>query len=850
MTAVTGTNSDAIIAHNSVKKNSCSKLMRDFYHPRKSFGQYVPHIMGLTASPIMNSNLDGIETLEATLDAVCRSPSIHRSELLAHVKRPTISHALYQGCSSPQATPSYTSLVNVFRHLDIREDPQIQHLKTLNTDRSRRELQKAFIERDTYVQKQMVSFCERSKHLLNTLGPWAADLYIWHVVTRFQVVVTSQEQLLGTWKHGEKQYMLKTLNKVNLQKPEVAGLNARLVTDKVSVLVSQLLAADEGVVGIIFVRERHTASMLAEIIRAHPQTKVRFSKVGVMVGTSQSTIRKRDIWDLFQGGNTALDEFRAGKINLLISTSVLEEGIDVPSCNLVICFERPVNLKSFIQIRGRARDRDSKLVVLLDTTQSDTNEWESLETQMKRQYEDQDRERKRLAAIEDSETGSSEQYIVQSTGALLDHDNAKGHLDNFCARMSPGDYIDSRPDYITQKSDDTELPFLTTTVLLPSYIPLDVRSAVSKGLWRSEKNSTKDAAFQAYVALHKAGLLNDHLLPLQLHDLVPNLGKRLAMKQVSGLIDIWATVADAWASGGDEVWVANITLKDPAGTVAGEYEMAIPIFSPTIPPTPVYLSHKETWSLEFGPFQARSRSTMNDHTAVFLALNFRHRQISDEKQCVVLFASRSETLTIDMVGGLPISSLDTERLVRNSQGVPFLLQELLDRKPPKELVQKTWRGHKDFLGFDEAPEDVPWVAVRRWHRRVDCLHRPQLFQKAEIASTKPYHYAYEAEFFRADTARKSHAQFGLFIPAITHLVKLQLIAHALSTSLLTDVAISDPSLVLTAICSGSAAEATNYERLETLGDTILKLLTTTTIAAIREFVSLHQAPTMLTRPQT
>ncbi len=38
----------------------------------------------------------------------------------------------------------------------------------------------------------------------------------------------------------------------------------------------------------------------------------------------------------------------------------------MPVCNLVVCFDRPDNLKSFIQRRGRARMRSSKLYLLFD----------------------------------------------------------------------------------------------------------------------------------------------------------------------------------------------------------------------------------------------------------------------------------------------------------------------------------------------------------------------------------------------------------------------------------------------------------------------------------------------------
>jgi endoribonuclease Dicer len=50
-----------------------------------------------------------------------------------------------------------------------------------------------------------------------------------------------------------------------------------------------------------------------------------------------------------------LKRFRMRECNLLIGTSVLEEGIDLPKCNLVIRWDPPTNYRSYVQCKGRAR---------------------------------------------------------------------------------------------------------------------------------------------------------------------------------------------------------------------------------------------------------------------------------------------------------------------------------------------------------------------------------------------------------------------------------------------------------------------------------------------------------------
>lgn len=57
--------------------------------------------------------------------------------------------------------------------------------------------------------------------------------------------------------------------------------------------------------------------------------------------------------------------FNDQKLNVLVTSEVLEEGVDIQTCNYVIRYDSPKNFPSYVQSKGRARSDGSKFIVLV-----------------------------------------------------------------------------------------------------------------------------------------------------------------------------------------------------------------------------------------------------------------------------------------------------------------------------------------------------------------------------------------------------------------------------------------------------------------------------------------------------
>lgn len=126
-------------------------------------------------------------------------------------------------------------------------------------------------------------------------------------------------------------------------------------------IMEQYTRTAESARGIIFTKTRQSAYALCQWITDNEK----FAEVGVkahhLIGAGHSSEFK----PMTQNEQKeVISKFRTGKINLLIATTVAEEGLDIKECNIIIRYGLVTNEIAMVQARGRARADESTYVLV------------------------------------------------------------------------------------------------------------------------------------------------------------------------------------------------------------------------------------------------------------------------------------------------------------------------------------------------------------------------------------------------------------------------------------------------------------------------------------------------------
>ncbi|XP_019317731.2 endoribonuclease Dicer isoform X2 [Panthera pardus] len=516
-----------------------------------------PRILGLTAS-ILNGKCDPEELEEKIqkLEKILKSNAETATDLVV------LDRYTSQPCEIVVDCGPFTDRSGLYGRLLLELEEALNFINDCNIPvRSK--------ERDsTSISKQILSDC---RAVLVVLGPWCADKVAGMMVRELQKYIKHEQEEL------HRKFLLFTdtfLRKIHALCEEhfsPASLDLKFVTPKVIKLLEILRKykpyerqqfesvewynnrnqdnyvswsdsedddEDEEIeekekpetnfpspftnilCGIIFVERRYTAVVLNRLIKEagkqDPELAYISSNFITGHGIGKNQPRNKQMEAEFRKQEEVLRKFRAHETNLLIATSIVEEGVDIPKCNLVVRFDLPTEYRSYVQSKGRARAPISNYIMLADTDKIKSFE-EDLKTYKAIEKILRNKCSKSVDAgetdvepvVDDDDVFPPYVLRPDDGGPRVTINTAIGHINRYCARLPSDPFT-----HLAPKCRTRELPDGTfySTLYLPINSPL--RASIVGPPMSCIRLAERVVALICCEKLHKIGELDDHLMPV------------------------------------------------------------------------------------------------------------------------------------------------------------------------------------------------------------------------------------------------------------------------------------------------------------------------------------------------
>ena len=228
------------------------------------------------------------------------------------------------------------------------------------------------------------------------------------------------EKMIDEARTTKVKAVLNLVNDVNFK--SAAILTKRLIEDNIEHpkllqlrrIVAEEFSSNEKVKIIIFNQYRESAKKIEEVLNA-------ISGVSAKVFVGQA--KKNGIGLSQKEQKGMLEEFKDGKFNCLVATSVAEEGIDIPRVDLVVFYEPiPSGIRT-IQRRGRTGRQDKGRVIVLMTkgTRDEAYKWSAMHKE-KRMYRELDVLRTKFNGFSKKQEKNLEKFIAPETELKINAD--------------------------------------------------------------------------------------------------------------------------------------------------------------------------------------------------------------------------------------------------------------------------------------------------------------------------------------------------------------------------------------------------------------------------------------------
>nr|AUN88446.1 LGP2 [Oreochromis niloticus] len=343
--------------HHTQKEEVYNKVMRLYVEKKLKGEKPLPQILGLTASPgtggakTLDKAVEHVLEICANLDSAIVSAKEYASELKEVVPRPR----------------------KIFKIVKERiKDPFGVHLISMvNTIHSRMGLPPDFRLKECGTQEyeaDVVNLEQRGVQEKNRpLAQCALHLRQYNDA----LLINDTLRMIDAYRSLEEYYSKKRTNPIDetdtfllelFEENQVElrnlAMDSRFENPKMDELQSTLLEQFRSGVpsrAIIFSKTRKSIHCLKDWVLTNRALQEAGIKADILTGAGNG------ITYMTQNEQAEIiKNFRMGSLNLLISTSVAEEGLDIPECNLVVRYGLLTNEIAQQQASGRARARNAQ----------------------------------------------------------------------------------------------------------------------------------------------------------------------------------------------------------------------------------------------------------------------------------------------------------------------------------------------------------------------------------------------------------------------------------------------------------------------------------------------------------
>ncbi|KAK6586892.1 hypothetical protein PZA11_000182 [Diplocarpon coronariae] len=479
-------------AHHAKKDHAYARIIKDFYHPHYDKSA-LPKIFGMTASPV-DARVD-VRKAAAELEAILHSQICTASDPALVSQTITAKQELsasYAPLGPRFQTPLYAQMHEKFKDNSVLRKPLIFALEATST-----------------------------------LGSWCAD-QVWPFCLGEEESKKLQAKTERKYHAKKIQEPLAVLEKHKAQIQEAREIVKTHVFEApdfgpMSVASSNL--SSKVVVLVRYLRERFerpTDDKLSALLICvwepwSVYVTLMLCLLMNLLTTRKVGTRSGDAGDLnqsFRDQVLTMSNFRKGAINCLFATSVAEEGLDVPDCNLIMRFDLYTTLIQYIQSRGRARHQNSRYIHMHEAGNAEHQqimlEVRKNENILKQFCEAMPADRKLTGNDFDMDhflaKEKNHRIYKTPTGAKLTYKMSLTVLSNFVDSLPHAQDTNLQVEYVITVQNKQ---FLCETIL-PEGSP--VRGAIGRPC--STKQVAKcSAAFETCLALAKGRYLDEYLLP-------------------------------------------------------------------------------------------------------------------------------------------------------------------------------------------------------------------------------------------------------------------------------------------------------------------------------------------------